>query len=147
VDEPAAATAEARALRFLDRAEGEDPFALRRELEELMWRQVGLVRDEAGLRDALTRLDDLTERADRVATPGGRLSYNLAWAAALDLDSLLTVARLTARAALHRRESRGSHYRADLPDPDPAWLRNVLQRGEELWTEPVRFTRLHPDSA
>ena len=34
------------------------------------------------------------------------------------LASLLTVARLIARAALRREESRGGHYRSDFPQRD-----------------------------
>jgi L-aspartate oxidase len=36
------------------------------------------------------------------------------------------VARLVAEAALVRRESRGGHFRADYPAPDPAWERRLF---------------------
>ena len=41
--------------------------------------------------------------------------------AVLELRFGARAARLVARAALLRRESRGVHHRADHPDPDPAW--------------------------
>ena len=47
-------------------------------------------------------------------------------AAALSSDLLL--ASLISRAALLRRESRGAHYRADAPEPDPAWRGHILWR-------------------
>ena len=74
------------------------------ELRQVMWRLVGLVRDRAGLTDAVRRLDAL----DR---PG------------LDPEAanLLLVARLVARAALLRTESRGAHQRTDFPATDPWW--------------------------
>ena len=74
---------------------------------------------------------------------------NWAWAEALDLQNMLQVADMTARSALRRTESRGSHFRADFPDQDDlSWLRNVhLQRSGDsvrVWDEPVAFTRIDP---
>ncbi len=44
--------------------------------------------------------------------------------------NLLTVARLIARAALRREESRGAHYRDDYPQRDDInWLRRIAERG------------------
>lgn len=77
-------------------------------IRRLMWEKVGLVRDEAGLNEALTELDLLSSRYLR---PAG------------EARNLLEVGRLVAAAALARRESRGGHYRSDYPVPDPAWQR------------------------
>ncbi len=77
-----------------------------REARAVMWEQVGLERDLPGLTAASERLADLAD-----ALPPG----------ASEAANLLLTARLIARAALARRESRGSHYRAD--DPGPAALR------------------------
>jgi L-aspartate oxidase len=41
--------------------------------------------------------------------------------AALELRAGAITARLMARAASLRRESRGVHYRTDFPQPDPLW--------------------------
>jgi succinate dehydrogenase/fumarate reductase flavoprotein subunit len=84
-----------------------------------------LVREGRGLEEALAELDELYERCGRIAVnPGRRL--NGEWQQALDVRNLVEVARLIARAALVRDESRGSHYRADFPQPDDArWLKNV----------------------
>src|SRR5581483_11060789 len=116
-----------------------------------MWERVGLVRDGAGLARALAELDDLRERAARIAAPPFR-RFNMVWAEALDLRNLFDVARLTARAALERQESRGAHFRAEFPQSDDeAWLVNIcMRRGPddtpEVWRAPVRFTRLAPPS-
>ena len=80
--------------------------------------------------------------------PGGP-AYNLAWQGWLDAQSQVLAARLIARSALERRESRGAHYRADHPEPDDRrWLVNVMvaRRQEDLrvWTEPVPLTRARP---
>jgi L-aspartate oxidase len=42
--------------------------------------------------------------------------------------SILTVARLVARAALRREESRGGHYRSDFPERDDQhWKRRASE--------------------
>jgi succinate dehydrogenase / fumarate reductase flavoprotein subunit/fumarate reductase flavoprotein subunit len=76
--------------------------------------------------------------------------YNLAWQEWLNVQNILTVARLTCQSALARRESRGSHYRSDFPDTDNReWLCNILVRRDsdgapEVWREEVKLTRLQP---
>ncbi|HLW48929.1 MAG TPA: FAD-binding protein [bacterium] len=129
----------------LGRGGGENPFAVRDVLQSVMWRHVGLVRDDPGLRRALDEIDALEDRLERAGVPAGPRA-NLAWQQVLDCRSLLTAARLTAVAALYRRESRGSHARRDFPARDDArWLVHVHQAaGREPWTEPVRLSRLTP---
>ncbi len=128
VDEAFARAAMAAALAPLSRERGEDAYALRERLGALTWEKVGLVRDGRGLEEALVELEDLYERCGRIAVnPGRRL--NGEWQQALDVRNLVEVARLIAHAALVRDESRGSHYRADFPQPDDArWLKNVYFR-------------------
>jgi succinate dehydrogenase/fumarate reductase flavoprotein subunit len=137
------AVLEERALSALS-DDGEDPFALRAELESLMWDCVGLVREGAGLRSALGQIQTLRARAQRLAVPNFR-ALNLAWAEALDVRNLLDVAWLTTRSALERTESRGAHYRSDFPaTDDQRWLSNVHIQCDRVWTEPVRFTQMSP---
>jgi len=87
---------------------------VRGELRRLMWERVGVVRDGAGLAAALAELERL---AGRLPAPDSRQTAETA--------NLLTVARLVARAALARRESRGAHQRDDHPATDPAWRRRL----------------------
>lgn len=144
-----AAEIEHRTLAPFTRETGEDPYAVRDALRDLMWEHVGLMRTETGLRRAVTEIERLHERATALCVRGGP-AFNPEWQVALDVQNMLTVAEFVTRAALLRDESRGSHYRADHPLPDDArWLRNIyVQRGPgdsgRLWTEPVRFTRLAP---
>ena len=90
----------------------------------------------------------LAERHQRATVPDIR-EYNLAWQEWLNVDSILTVARLTAISALSRAESRGSHYRTDYPEPDestPPYNVLMQQDGEapKVWTEDVRLAKLQP---
>ena len=156
LDEDWAHQAATAALAPLMRAQGEDAFALRERLGQLTWDQVGLVRHGAGLQSALDELESLAQRATEIAVnPSRRL--NGEWQQALDVGNLIQVARLIARAAQVREESRGSHYRSDFPQADDSrWLRNVrLQNaapaplggapgGIEVEVRPAVLTRLQP---
>jgi L-aspartate oxidase len=95
-------------------------------LRRLMWEKVGLVRTGEGLRDALDEIDVLAAELPQGVS---------------EVHNLCTVARLVARAALARPESRGGHFRADHPDTRTAWARRiVLSRNgdrEQLAIEPI----------
>ncbi|MEA2611799.1 MAG: succinate dehydrogenase / fumarate reductase, flavoprotein subunit [Chloroflexota bacterium] len=101
----------------LDREEGEDPYAIQRDLQETMQRLVGIFREEADLDDALTRLAQLRTRWLAVRATGGRV-YNPGWNLVFELDHLLTISEAIARSARLRTESRGAHSRLDYPATD-----------------------------
>ncbi len=82
------------------------------DLRNVMYTNVGLVRHESRLREALGRIREL-ERT---------------FARAGDLRNLLVVGRLVAEAALARRESRGSHFRSDFAEADEALAKRSFTR-------------------
>jgi L-aspartate oxidase len=99
----------------------------RADLQALMSRDVGVLRDEKGLVAAAEGLAELAGR--RTASP---TTEN--WEA----TNLLTVASALATAALRREETRGSHWRDDYPDRDDTHWRGHLDTvlaGGELRTE------------
>jgi nicotinate-nucleotide pyrophosphorylase (carboxylating) len=78
----------------------------------LMSRYAGVLRTGDGLAA-------LTGELDAVATAAGTGAPAAPGTDSWEATNLLTVARLVAAAALHRTESRGSHQRADHPEPRP----------------------------
>jgi len=98
----------------------EGPYQVQYDLQEMMQNLVGIVRREDEMQRALDGLQKLWERARRVGVTGHR-EFNPGWHTALDLTSLLTVSEAITRAALERKESRGAHFRDDLPDKDAAF--------------------------
>lgn len=98
-----------------------DPQALR-EIRAMMYEHVGVVRDDAGLGQALAALE--------------RIEHETA-ALSPELVNLLLVGRLVAQAARRRRESRGSHFRRDFPAADPAFAYRTHARATALRPEPA----------
>jgi len=135
------------ALAPLTRTEGENPFAIRDRVQMVMWEDVGLVRSGPQLARARATLDDLADRVERCAAPNER-RWNLAWQQVLDVRNLVTVASLTARAAEHRTETRGSHARSDFTKRDDGrWLVNIHLQNDRIFEAPVAMTRVKPDAA
>lgn len=106
--------AERWALAPLERQDsgGEGAYQVQYELQDTMQAQVGIVRNETALQSALEKIKELKVRAENVAVPGSR-QYNPGWHTAIDLDNLLIVSEMVARAAIERKESRGAHFRED----------------------------------
>jgi len=101
---------------------GESPYAIQRDLQELMQENVGIVRTESEMAHALDAIGGLRARAAKAGT-GGNRDYNPGWHTALDVHNLLDVAEAITRSALERRESRGGHFRDDFPGKDAEWAR------------------------
>ena len=123
--------------------------AIREALYEVMWDDVGIVRDAASLQRAAGKLDELEARLDSVGVESGDLSFNLAWHDWLNLKNLILVSQAIRFAAIAREDSRGAHFRADFPDVrDLANSRYTCVTWHEgrfdIEMRPVQFTRVKP---
>jgi succinate dehydrogenase / fumarate reductase flavoprotein subunit len=117
-------------LSFFERKDGENPYALQRDVQETMNDLVGIMRTEDDLKKSLSVIDGFKDRLNRVSVSGGR-AYNPGWHVAMDLRHILNISRAVAMAALERRESRGGHARADFPEYDPALAKvNLVVKNE-----------------
>jgi succinate dehydrogenase flavoprotein subunit len=105
------------ALTPFERTNGENPYAIQKELQETMQHLVGIVRNETEMREALDNISQFKTRAHNASVTGNR-EYNPGWHTSLDLKNLLTVSETITRAALERKESRGAQFREDYPDKD-----------------------------
>src|SRR5262249_8665531 len=136
------AEAERNILTPFERSDGENPYAVHRDLQKVMQNLVGIFRTAEDLTTALAEMETLKQRAERVCVEGTRL-FNPGWHLARDLQSMLTVSEAVALSAQARKESRGAHSRIDYPNPDDnVWGRqnNVISRdgdGMKLRQTPV----------
>ena len=100
------------------RGEGPSALALSHELRQLMWEQVGPLRDGAGLDGAVERIRRMrSEALPDLAVPACG-AYDTGLADWYTLRAGLEVAEAIAATALARRESRGAHQREDFPESD-----------------------------
>ena len=106
------------ALEPFTRDEGENPYDLQHDLQEMMQTNVGIIRTGPELDEALEKLEVLKERVNNISVKGGR-AYNPGWNLATDLPAMLTVSTCVALGARERKESRGGQTREDFPKADP----------------------------
>ena len=92
------------------------------EVQDLTWKDVGIVRTGTGLKAAIEQLNLI---APRVAHPQTRRGH--------EAQNLHALALLVARSALAREESRGAHYRTDFPDHNDAkFLKHSIVMGDSI---------------
>jgi succinate dehydrogenase / fumarate reductase flavoprotein subunit len=98
----------------------ESPYAVHRDLQEVMQNLVGIFRTDEDLKKALAELAKLKTRAAKVSVEGSRL-FNPGWHLSYDLKAMLIVSEAVTHSALARTESRGAHSRIDHPNLDLVW--------------------------
>jgi len=134
------------------------PRELHRELGRLLWDEVGMSRNDAGLRRALARIPQLREEFwQNVAVPGepNNLNKNLEYAGRV--ADYLEFAELLALDALERTESCGGHFREESQTPDgearrdddrfthvSAWEFTGVGKPPVLHKEPLTFEYVKP---
>ena len=110
----------------------EGPYQVQYDLQNMMQKNVGIVRLQNEMEAALGSIAQLKARAAKVAVQG-HCEYNPGWHTAIDLKHLLTISEAITLCALERKESRGGHFREDFPDKDPAAAKynNVVSKAAD----------------
>ncbi|RIA45371.1 L-aspartate oxidase [Dichotomicrobium thermohalophilum] len=126
-----------------------DLLGLRERVWQTMWDDVGVMREEAGVKRGLSKLADYEAELDHTGLADGDRRFNLTWHDWLNLKSLLMASKVIATAALAREDSRGAHYREDFPetgDLDATRYTRISLEGDELKLEmaPVSFDIVQP---
>ena len=87
--------------------------AVRKRVKRVMWERVGILRDAASLRRAISEFEQIS-------------TANLS----VSSRNFVTLASLVARAALWREESRGGHFRIDFPEHREEFQVHSIQRSD-----------------
>jgi succinate dehydrogenase / fumarate reductase flavoprotein subunit len=120
IDDAQIEQAEKELLAPFSNSGTESPYAVHRDLQEVMQNLVGIYRTDEDLKKALVELEKLKERAAKASVEGSRL-FNPGWHLSYDLKAMLIISEAVTRSALARTESRGAHSRIDHANPDPVW--------------------------
>ena len=87
---------------------------LHKELGHIMWDNVGMGRDKAGLEKAIVKLDELKKEFwSNVYVPGEANDLNVELEKALRLADFIEIGTLMAHDAMDREESCGGHFRIE----------------------------------
>ncbi len=99
-----------------------DVGSLKEKIQNIMWDNVGILRSEKTLLNALEELNKLKEEFLRPYKCLSKEEY--------ELKNMLTVAGLIAFCALQRKESRGAHYRLDYPNLNEECIHSHITKEE-----------------
>ncbi len=140
-----------RAAEPFMRQDGVRPVKVKREIRDLMSRNMVYDRNKDELEEGLKELARIRqEELPRLYVSAKTERFNLEWVEALEVRNMLDIAEMSMRAALMREESRGLHQRSDFPEERKAWLKHIVIRmdkdGMNFTTEPVTFPLFKPMS-
>ncbi len=131
---------------------------IHRDLGRIMWDNVGMSRNEAGIERALQEIPRLRDEFwQNVSVPGTPDNLNQSLEYAGRVADYLEFAELLTLDALERRESCGGHFREESQTPDnealrddanysyvAAWEFTGVGKRPELHKEPLVFEEVHP---
>ena len=102
-----------------------DPIEMKKEIQQLMWEKVSIVRNEQNLKSALERLLEMKEELKDLNVDD-RTQFNESLLTALEVINMVEICILTVKSAILRRESRGAHFRSDFPESKDEWKKSIV---------------------
>jgi succinate dehydrogenase / fumarate reductase, flavoprotein subunit len=130
---------------------GEKTDEIRRRMQSLMMDYGSVFRHEEGLKKGIEGIRSLKERFKGIEVRNKGKRFNFELTEAIELGHQLELAEVILLSALHRRESRGAHFREDFPQrADRYYLKHTLvfqtPKGPEVRYKPVKITRFQPEA-
>ncbi len=129
-----------RLARLDGQRNGERVSEVGAEMRRIMQLHCGVFRFPELLTEGVRKLKEVAARAARTGIQDKSKTFNTARVEALELDNLIETAVASLVSAEARKESRGSHDRADYPERDDRnWLKHTLwhKEGDRLEYKPV----------
>ena len=115
-----------RILGPFNNTNGANPFELKERIAEVMWKYVGIVRNEADLSKGLEEIRKIRLESKNLQAKGSR-AYNQSWADSMAVWNMVLDCEAIIVSALERKESRGAHTRSDFPLKDnDHYLVNII---------------------
>jgi succinate dehydrogenase / fumarate reductase flavoprotein subunit len=134
---------------LLARSSGQSAATIRRSMQDIMMRNVGVFRTRELLSEALAKVRELKTLYANVYVGDKGERFNTDLLEAWELGCMLDLAEVTTLCALNRTESRGGHARDDYPKRNDAdWLKHTMicQEGDNFRIDykPVVIGRYKP---
>ena len=123
---------EKKIRELLMRSVGENPFTLKKQMQQIMMEKFGIFRNGDDLEQAVDELKFLNRKAKQIALRNRISSSNPELVEAIRVPKMIKMALCVAYGALLRTESRGAHAREDYPERnDKDWLKRTLTTWED----------------
>lgn len=141
---------EAKQQQYLKRESGLNPFELRKELAELSWNKLGVVRTEEKLQEAIQELTEIrNQKLPELYCKQKELLYNTELIECMQLENITLLLEAIARSAIMRKESRGAHFIKDYPESSKDYLHNIVVTNDngdmKLIERPLVITDIQPE--
>lgn len=108
------------------KSDGILPQDVYKEIQELMWTNVGIRREETGLQKTLNRLAEIESQV----LPNLKGNTIKELTLKYELYNMVKVAKMVTLSAQLRKESRGTHFRVDYPSRNSdEWLKTIVIQG------------------
>jgi len=136
--------------RLLNQKGKEKISPIRQRMQSVMMDYGSVFRNEGGLKRGIEELRVLKERYKEIEVFDKGNHFNFELMEAIELGHQLELSEVILFSALHRRESRGAHFREDFPTrADRYYLKHTLvyrtPKGPEVKCKPVKITRFQPE--
>jgi succinate dehydrogenase / fumarate reductase flavoprotein subunit len=130
---------------------GEKTDEIRRKMQSLMMDYGSVFRSEEGLKKGIEGIRSLKESYKEIEVRNKGKRFNFELMETIELGHQLDLSEVILLSALHRRESRGAHFREDFPQrADRYYLKHTLvlqsPKGPEVRYKPVKITRFQPEA-
>ena len=143
--------AQERIARLRDGKGKERANHLRQSMQSLMMEYGSVFRDQEGLKKGLEGIRTLEDRYQEILVSDKGKIFNYELVETIELGHMLDLSEVILSSALHRKESRGAHFRMDFPERDDQnFLRHTFvyktAEGLEVKHKPVTITRFQPQA-
>ena len=140
-----------RIEKLLNHKGHEKSDVLRKKMQNVMMEYGSVFRNEEGLKKGMEEIRSLRERYQDIEVINKGRTYNFELMEVMELGHQLHLSEVILFSALHRKESRGAHFREDFPTrADRYYLRHTLvfqtPKGPEVRYKPVKITRFQPEA-
>jgi len=144
-------TVEEKITRLLSPQGKEKIDPIRQKMQTVMMDYGSVFRNGEGLKKGIEEIRVLKERYKDIEIVDKGKRFNFELMEAIELDHQLELSEVILFGALHRRESRGAHFREDFPlRADRTYLKHTLiyktPKGPEVKYKPVKITRFQPEA-
>jgi succinate dehydrogenase / fumarate reductase flavoprotein subunit len=142
---------EEKITRLLNHKGKEKIDPIRQKMQSVMMDYGSVFRNEEGLKKGIEEIRILKERYKDMEVVDKGKHFNFELMEAIELGHQLELSEVVLFSALHRRESRGAHFREDFPmRADRYYLKHTLiyqtAKGPGVRYKPVKITRFQPEA-